>query len=136
MRALTKAQRDVAAIVIPPMAGTGLRHVVVPADPDATVTRPEDAALCGVVVDGWYMEHKDFDAKTIGCKNCLKRWNQDMKKTTHVQVLRDGAPAWITLEAFAKLFTWGQDITAGRGEEAPRNVLCPVAEQEELEKEG
>ena len=72
---LTDSQRSVAAIVYPARAMTGLRHVVVPADADATTMCEEDRALCGVNVDGWYMEHKDFDPKTIGCRRCRKAWD-------------------------------------------------------------
>ena len=61
---LTPALRKLAEIIIPPRAGTGLRHVVVSGE----------RALCGVNVDGWYMERKTFDPETIGCKRCRAVW--------------------------------------------------------------
>ena len=56
-------------IVISPLAGRGLRHVVLDGG---------DRALCGVNVDGWYGEFRGFDAETIGCKRCKRSW--DLRK--------------------------------------------------------
>lgn len=65
---LTDEQRAQARIVYPPQAMTGLRHVTI-------IGLKDERALCGVNVDGWYMEWKPFDPKTIGCSRCKATWN-------------------------------------------------------------
>ena len=77
-KVLTDSQREVAAIVYPARAMTGVRHVVVPGDPESTVA--DGRALCGVNAEGWYMEHKTFDPKTIGCYSCKAVWDRVAKK--------------------------------------------------------
>ena len=92
---LTDSQRSVAAIVYPARAMTGLRHVVVPADADATTMCEEDRALCGVNVDGWYMEHKDFDPKTIGCRRCRKAWDPVGEPVPSTRCVVCARPFWL-----------------------------------------
>ena len=78
MKVLNDVQRANACIVYPARAMTGVRHVVCPVDGEAT-SLGEDRALCGVNVENWYMEHKDFDPKTIGCVRCKAVWDRPTK---------------------------------------------------------
>lgn len=59
-------------IVMPPRAGTGLRHAI---------TLGAVRALCGINTENWYLEVRHpFDAKTIGCKRCKAAWIKSAHK--------------------------------------------------------
>jgi hypothetical protein len=86
-RHLLDEERCSAHIVISPIAGRGLRHVVVvrAAGGDVsfgTAMPNDDHALCGLAIMGFYGEFKPFNPKTIGCKRCKAVWQRTMEKST------------------------------------------------------